>query len=144
VFLNKSVYRVELKINSLFREVAAIDRSYIFDNKLYLFSNEAEGYSYRSVRLDWTAPKKIGKEFRVVEASPDSNVRGPIDFKRKFQALALLHDGASVAAVSRGVSLSATTAYRYRRELKGLVALRPQNTNSLLRILAFPGGGEGR
>ncbi|WP_250519562.1 helix-turn-helix domain-containing protein [Caballeronia sp. NCTM1] len=79
------------------------------------------------------------KEFRVVEASPGGGVRGRVDFKRKFQALALLHDGAPVVEVSREVNLSVTTAYRYRRELRGLVALRPQNTNSLLRMLAFRG-----
>ncbi|MCG7403647.1 MULTISPECIES: helix-turn-helix domain-containing protein [Caballeronia] len=139
MFLNKCVYRVELKINSLYRETAPIDRSYVFDSKLYLFSNGTDGYSYRSISLDCSAPRKLRKEFRVVEASPGGGVRGRVDFKRKFQALALLHDGAPVVEVSREVNLSVTTAYRYRRELHGLVALRPQNTNSLLRMLAFRG-----
>ncbi|WP_061138610.1 helix-turn-helix domain-containing protein [Caballeronia fortuita] len=86
--------------------------------------------------LDCAAPRKLCNDLRVVEAPP-GKPRGRIDYRRKFQALALLNDGAPVMEVSRGVNLSVTTAYRYRRELQGLVALRPQNTNSLLRMLAF-------
>ncbi|WP_321797047.1 hypothetical protein [Caballeronia sp. J97] len=142
MFLNKNVYQVELKINSLYREAVSIDRSYIFDNKLYLFGNETDGYSYQSVCLDASGPKKLHRQFRVVEASPGRKAGGRIDARRKFQAMALLRDGASVAAVSRGVNLSEATAYRYWKELQGVVALRPQNVNSLLRILAFPGGAE--
>lgn len=138
MFLNKSVYPVELNINSLFREVAAIDRSYIYDNRLYVFSNEADGYAYRSRSLDGEALDNLHKDIRVIEVSPSGRFGGRIDPKRKFQALALLQNGASVAAVSRGVNLSEATAYRYRRELLGVVALRPRNANFLLRILAFP------
>ncbi|MFM0522055.1 MULTISPECIES: hypothetical protein [Caballeronia] len=138
MFLNKSVYPVELNINSLFREVAAIDRSYIYDDRLFVFSNEADGYAYRTRSLDGETIDNLHKDIRVIEASPGGNFGGRIDPKRKFQALALLRDGASVAAVSRGVNLSTTTVYRYRKELQKVVALRPRNTNFLLRMLAFP------
>ncbi|GJH27591.1 helix-turn-helix domain-containing protein [Caballeronia novacaledonica] len=103
-----------------------------------MFSNEADGYAYRTRSLDGETIDNLHKDIRVIEASPGRNFGGRIDPKRKFQALALLRDGASVAAVSRGVNLSTTTVYRYRKELQKVVALRPRNTNFLLRMLAFP------
>ena len=138
MFLNKCVYPVELKINSLFREIAAIDQSYIYDNRLYVFGNEDGGYAYRSTSLEGAALEMLHKDIRVIEVSPSAAAGGRIDPKRKFQALALLQHGASVAAVSRGVNVSEATVYRYRKGLQGVVALRPRNTNSLLRMLAFP------
>ncbi|SPB17031.1 hypothetical protein NOV72_04232 [Caballeronia novacaledonica] len=138
MFLTKCVYPVELKLNSLFREVAAIDQSFIYDNRLYVFSNDDGGYAYRSTSLDGAAVDKLHRDIRVVEVARSGRAGRKIDPKRKFQALALLQIGASVAAVSRGVNLSEATAYRYRKELQGVVVWPPRKTNALLRMLAFP------
>ncbi|WP_250513326.1 hypothetical protein [Caballeronia sp. INDeC2] len=103
----------------------------------YVLGNEDDGYAYRSRLLDGAALEKVHKDIRVIEVSPN-RAGGRIEPERKFQALALLQNGASVAAVPRGLDVSAATVYRYRKGLQGVVALRPRHTNSLLRMLAFP------